>query len=80
MSVAKEIAVKLVNKYITLRGKYDSEKGVIPDVVSSYRESKQCAIIACDEIIDSHKGSLHAPANKMKVKIYEDVKTEIEKL
>ncbi len=48
---------------------------------SKYQEKlKQCALIAVDEIIDSHSGTLARPANKLNIEYWQEVKEEIEKL
>lgn len=78
---AKEKAEELVSKmnvihYMKLHGKNKNSKGL---PISMYDDQiKQCALIAVDELISDTDAS--SPFEELRLKFWQEVKSEIEKL
>ena len=80
---AKEKAIELVKKYL-LKVKIDTRTVGESDVIISNGEirietAKHCALIAVDEILESHY-KLLSGVNTTTYKYWQEVKQEIEKL
>ena len=76
---AKEKAIELVEKFTPLVEYWDfcnCELRINEDIIA---DSKQCALIAVNEIIDSHYISLVGVKQKI-IDYWQEVKIEIEKL
>ena len=71
---AKEKAKELVFKY------YNAMNPDAPDCSISFRQSKQCALIAVDEMIEWSKQFLNEELLTHALLYLEEVKQEIEKL
>lgn len=76
MKIPKEIAIELVNKYKRCLAPYLQEQSILI-------KSKQCALIAVDEMIDRlmwHTGASDLGSTKLKSDLYywHEVKNELE--
>jgi len=69
---AEELFYKFKNKFNWIEKDYD---------VDLYRDAKQCALIAVDEILDLNLGLSNCDDNNWAIeKFYTEVKQEIDKL